>query len=70
MKSGIMNESSFYSFFPQNSDWLNTEKSAIYLQTCYRKGLILTELLFLADLLLVLMTHGVEEYLGVSLQGT
>lgn len=32
--------------------------------------MIPTELLFLADLLLVLMTHGVEDFSGANLQGT
>lgn len=74
MKGLIMNESPCYSFCHriQTFHLLNTEKFAIHLQTCHGRGLrtliILTELLFLANLLLVLMTHGVEDYSGAGLQ--
>lgn len=76
MKGITMNESPCYYFCPRILTFhlLNTENSAIHLQTCYRRGLrplmIPTELLFLADLLLVLMTHGVEDFSGANLQGT
>lgn len=62
-------------FFSQNSD-ISFIK---YIKLCYPSPNLLQErfkashnieLLFLADLLLVLMTHGVEDCLGVSLQGT